>query len=338
MGAIGNTVAGLAGSRSQNKATKANLEAARELNAANYRIFQESRGATGNAFLPLYFGNQEKQLGQDAMTFYNAGRNLFGTPAEQLLKYKQAIGEYQPMLDASRGTLADIFNGNLTDARLEYFRPVGEARETVAATQKQGVLQGLQERLNALNADSARAGYTGTGSFGQNRLLNATIGARQQAAGLGAYANLENAMDRRGIQDQGANLKIASMDLPYQQAQQALNLEMLPMTQVQQNFSRSLAPFEFFRMGQGNFQYAPLPQVQAVPSAAQIGLTGAAAAANQLGSYYANRGAMNNAQQYQAGTYGTTLPSNFSSLGSNYQGQYMNMLQNAQGVDASLYE
>lgn len=260
---VSGTVGGILGSKAQNKATEQNMRAAQETNALNYRLFQEGRGSTGSAFLPLYFGDQEKLLGQDAVSFYNTSKDLLGNPADQAQRYKQITGGYMPMVDASRGTLADVFNGNLTNNRLGYLQPVQAARTNVAKAGAEGVLQALNERINALNASSAKKGYSGTGSFAQNRLLNATIPARQQAAGFMAMADLENAMDTRTVQDQGAQARLQYMDMPFQQAQQALNLEMMPLAQVQQNFSRQLQPFEFFRMGPQTFQADPLPMVGA---------------------------------------------------------------------------
>lgn len=258
MTVISHTTAGVLGSKAQNRATEANMEAAREQRALEERLFHETRGSTGHALLGEYFGGQERQLADDASNFYNQIRAISGSPAEQLRQYQAAIGQYQPMIDASRGTLGDVYNGNLTNARLGYLQPVQESRTNLARTAREGVMQGFNERIAALNAKSAQDG-TGTGSFRQKNLLSATIGARQQAAGVMAGANLQNAMDTRDVQDQGANLRLQYMQMPYQQAQQALNLEMMPLAQVQQNYSRSLQPFEFFRMGPGNLSPTPLP-------------------------------------------------------------------------------
>lgn len=301
MGDIGGIVGGILGSSAQKDASAKNLQAARETNAQNYQMFLQGRGSQGNALLPMYFGNQEQNLSNDAGSFYNASKALLGSPSKQLQDYTQTVNGYMPMQDASRGTLGDVFNGNMTNTRLGYLQPVNAARTNLAQGQQQGIFQGLQQRINALNAQNAQKGFSGTGSFAQNRLLGATIGARQDAANALGQANLANAQDTRGVQDQGMNLRLQMMNQPYQLATQALNLQMQPMNQVQQNFTRSLAPFDFFRMSPGAFQNAPLPQVNAIPGLGQILATGLGNGAQQVGNYFAQKQLGNQYQQMMNG-------------------------------------
>lgn len=256
---VSGSLGAILGSKAQKDAAAKNLQAARETNEANYRMFQEGRGSTGSAFLPLYFGGRERGLANDAMSFYDATKNMLGTPQDQFNRYATTLGGYQPMVNAARGTLGDVFNGNITNSRMEFLQPVNAARTNYAKSQQQGVLGALQERINALNASSAKKGYSGTGSFNQNRLLNSTVPMRQAAAGVMAGADLANAQDVRGVQDQGMEARLRYMDMPFQQAQQALAMEMMPLSQVQQNFSRSMAPFDFFKMGPQSFRADPLP-------------------------------------------------------------------------------
>lgn len=329
MSIVSGTIGAVLGSAAQRDAARKNLQAARESNELNYRMFQEGRGSGGHAFLPMFFGGREKSLAKDAMGFYDASKRLLGSPDEQLTKYNAAIDRFKPLIDASTGTLEDVYNGNLTNTRQGYLQPVKEARVDAAKTQQQSVLDGLKERINALNASSAKKGYSGTGSFAQNRLLNATIGARQGAAGTLAAANLANAEDTRDIYDNGASLKLQLMQMPMQRAQQALNLQMLPLAQVQENFSRSMQPFEFFRMAPSSFRADPLP-MQGADSTWPAVMAGIGNANIGLANMFSNQNAVNNARAYQAGSYGATMPTNWGSLNAGQQGNYMSMLADAQ--------
>jgi len=210
MSVISGTLGAILGSRAQRAQAEANLRAARETNEMNYRMFNEGRGATGHAFLPTYFGGKEQQLAQDAMLNYDQMRAMMGSPEEQLRSYQAAMDQYQPMADAARGTLADVYNGNMTTARLAYLDPVLQARTAQARGQQSAIGQGLAQTQNALAAANARKGFTGTGSFANNRLLAATTGARQAASGVLGAANLANAQDTRGVYDQG-NARVASI-------------------------------------------------------------------------------------------------------------------------------
>ena len=296
MSVISGTLGAILGSRAQRAQAEANLRAARETNEMNYRMFNEGRGATGHAFLPTYFGGKEQQLAQDAMLNYDQMRAMMGSPEEQLRSYQAAMDQYQPMADAARGTLADVYNGNMTTARLAYLDPVLQARTAQARGQQSAIGQGLAQTQNALAAANARKGFTGTGSFANNRLLAATTGARQAASGVLGAANLANAQDTRGVYDQGMETRLKLMDQPFQMAQGALNMKMQPMNQVQSNFSRSLQPFEFFKMGPQGFKADALPQTPFTGSAAQMALTGMGAANQQVGSFFANQAAANAAK------------------------------------------
>lgn len=322
------------GSAAQRDTARKNLEAARETNAMNYRMFLEGRGSTGHAFLPMYFGDQERKIAGDATQFYNQSRELMGSPSQQLQKYTAVMDEFKPMQQAATASLGDVYNGNMTNARLGYLKPVQDARLGAAAGQKQAIFQGLQQRINALSAQQAAKGFSGTGSFAQNRMLDSTIGARQMAANTMSEAELANAVDQRGVMDQQSALRLEMLDRPYQMAGNALNMEMMPMAQVQSNFSRALQPFEFFRMGPDSFKADQLPQTPYIPSAAQIALTGIGAANQQAAQYFMNRQAANQYSQnaanaYAGYNYGSSVPSNWSSLNSAQQGAYMQQLGNA---------
>ena len=262
--------------------------------ALAYQMFQEGRGATGHAFLPLYFGDTEKMLSTDATGYFNAIRAGLGTPQEQYQKNAAIASQYQPMIDQARGTLGDVFSGNMTRARLGYLQPVQQARTAMAKAGAQGIDTALAERINTLNAAERKKGYTGTGLFAQRQLLNSTIGARQAAAQGLAGATLQNAMDTRGVQDQGLQNQLAYMNMPGQLAQQAFALQAMPGQQVAQNFATAARPFETFRMTPQAFQPESMPMVGADMQGAQI--------ANAVGNF--TKGL---AQMYFGGKTGKTI-------------------------------
>jgi len=283
---ISGTVGAILGAQSAKKQAKAMMEAAQKDREFQYQMFQEGRGSTGHAFLPTYFGDKEKSLAQDAMLNYDQMKALAGSPQDQLRSYEAAMAQYQPMVDAARGTLADVYNGNMTTQRLGYLDPVLQARTDAARGQQSAIGQGLAEMKNALAANNARRGFTGTGSFAQNRMLGATMGARQAASGALGAANMANAEDRRGVMDQGMEARLGMMDKPFQMAQGSLNMAMQPMAQVQSNFSRSMQPFEFFKMGAEGFKPDPLPQMPFTPSVGQGIATAVGDFNKQLAGYF----------------------------------------------------
>lgn len=232
--------------------------------------FYKSRGSEGNAVLPLFFGT-----GNDSFEtkLANDFKSLYGSlPSIDPSRYQATIDSFVPMQMDAKGTLADVFNGNNTSNRLRYFQPVANARTSSAKGQQEAILEGLSQRLNALNSDSARKGYSGTGSFAQNRLLGATIGARQQAAGAMSAANLANADDIRNINDQGLNLKLNNLNTPYQMANNSLAFVNMPNDMAVNAFASRLQPLSFFRIGTATPNVvAPMPE-KAIPTDSQIWL------------------------------------------------------------------
>lgn len=153
----------------------------------NYQRFLESRGQGGNALLPLYFQQgTETGLANDALSAYNAMKAASGTPSEEIARYTAATQAMEPAMAEGDSLINRLFNGQLTEEEIRNIQPVLAARGAVATSQKTGILEGLTQRLNALSADRAKAGYTGGGSaFQKNLLTNATIPALQAASTVG---------------------------------------------------------------------------------------------------------------------------------------------------------
>lgn len=329
---ISGTVGAVLGAKSARETNAANLAAARETNDLNLQMFDRARGAYGNSLLPDYFGKFEgQQLMTDTENYYAATKAALGDPWQQEFRYRTLRNQFTPQFNAANQTAADIWNGNITQERLNnlYKAPatakgggqqltalsgaspryspdqrqlmsVAEARLNVPAQQRQAIQQSLQKTLNEIKSINTRQGFTGDSSFLQNRLFGARLGAGEQAAAAESQAILANANDARAIADSGIQLRLSNMDLPYQRAQQAIAFEQLPVEIMQTNQGRALRPFDFFRLGQTPFRYDQLPQGQSVPSAGQIALTGIGAANQQAGSYLLQRDLAN---RYAANPY-----------------------------------
>lgn len=82
--------------------------------------------------------------------------------------------------------------------------PVAEARIRGAEALTTAINLGLESTRDQLRADAAREGFVGPSSFSEAAQARAAIGARQDAARVGADARLQNAMDTRGIAEYGA--------------------------------------------------------------------------------------------------------------------------------------
>src|SRR5882672_8866366 len=74
--AISGTVGAILGANAQNAATSSARKSQKQTNAQNLQMFNESRGSTGSAVLPLYLKNPdgslfESSLGKDLISGYN---------------------------------------------------------------------------------------------------------------------------------------------------------------------------------------------------------------------------------------------------------------------------
>lgn len=265
---------------------KADQKSAKAANDANYNQYLDSRGANGNAVLPMYADpGTEKRLFDEAVAAYDAG--LSGkTPGEVVDHYRQILASMQPTIDAGDQTLADVYNGQMLQDAIGYQKPVADARTAMADVNAEAVNQALRQQMSAIAAEEARKGYSGAGSFANNRLLGATITARQQAAAGKSAANLQNAQDVYGLQREDQTRRLTSLDLAPNRVQQKIALEQAPAQGLANLQNLRTQPLNFFRLSVGN-----PPPVQPIPStgAGQIGLQALGQAASGVGSYYANQ-------------------------------------------------
>ena len=116
MSFISGTVSGVLGASAQNKATKTNMQIARETNEANLRMFQESRGSGGSSILPTYLEpGTEKVIANRAAA---AAQAMFpDNPEMQLAQYQAILEGMRPTIQAGTRQIEDIYSGKLEAER-----------------------------------------------------------------------------------------------------------------------------------------------------------------------------------------------------------------------------
>lgn len=287
MSIVSGTVGGVLSARAQNKATAANLQMAKDQLEQNKLFFDESRGASGHALLPTYFGSAEKELADAAIANFKAQWSSM-TPEQRLQKYSELQAALAPAMAGANATVNDIFSGDLTNRQLGYAQPVFDARTQAADQNRQAIEAALSSELNRQRAVEAARGYAGTGSFANNRMLAATMAAKQQAAALRAQAELQNAMQKQGIQARGEDVKLANLGTPIEQATRGVQFAQMPQSAVAREFQMATEPMNFFRMTPQAFRGDPLPQVQPNVSGLQMAMQGISQAGGALGNAYIN--------------------------------------------------
>lgn len=141
--------------------------------------------------------------GQDILSRVNAGID-------------QAVDINGQAIDGNR-LAAEYDMANQTDAaRRAALQPLLDARTAAAETAQAGVNQGLESDRDRIAAEDALKGYIGGSSLNDANMLRATIGARQNAAGIMAGANVANAGDTRTIGDDTARQRNLYFDADYQ--------------------------------------------------------------------------------------------------------------------------
>lgn len=256
--------------RSAMKAAAANDERVRQQQEAMDTRFHQSRGQGGFAILPEYGGAFEAKSFNDLAEAYDALNSFYGVGANRLQRFADLTKPYQEMAGQAADVGRGIFSGANTDKRLGFAAPVQQSRLNFARGQQQAIKESLLERTNRLAAEAGRRGFVGGGSTENNRMLLATVGARQQAAGAMSRAELENAIESAGIRAQGLDRQERNLALPTQLAQQRLLFEMLPASAQAQLQQQLQAPFSFYRLGTAQAATLPMPQVQAYPSNLQL--------------------------------------------------------------------
>ena len=133
-------------------------------NNQNRRMFDFSRGAKGNAVLPMYLQTENGKpwegdvLGRDLMNIYDVTNAL--SPEEEMAKYREVVARYAPAQDAADNIGAGIFTDGITDKMLANAKPVQQARLEIAPIKKQTAMEALETTLNEINAAQAALNRT----------------------------------------------------------------------------------------------------------------------------------------------------------------------------------
>jgi hypothetical protein len=308
LGALGSVLGANSAKSSAAKAADANLRNTADTNAANYKLFQESRGAIGpdgfgHSILPNYFGGNEQDMAKQAYDNFNRLNQGVGATQGYLQGYQNAL---RPAITSSLGAIANRFNGQDLAQRLGYAQPVFDARlaqagvygrgaRNTAAAQSGSINTALLEALGQLNAQRSAQGFVGGGTFDRNRMLASLTGARGQAAVGTAQADAlannsqqaalyQNAVDRQGYQL--SDLENMSNTGYLSGALQNLgNFESYPAMQAAALYQNAQSPLNYFRIAPQTFQNAPAPQQTPQIGSGQVWGAGLGALGSALSSY-----------------------------------------------------
>jgi hypothetical protein len=292
MSIISGTVSGIMGANAQKDANKTNLQLTRETNDLNRLMFDESRGASGSSVLPTYLEpGSEKLLANRAAA---AAQAMFpDNPDLQIAQYQAILERMRPAIQAGTKQIDDIFTGRLESERAAALAPVLAARENLATANVDAINLAVQDAINRMSAQEAAKGYEGTGSFAQNRMLQALTQARQQAAQQKAGAILQNEMDKKELSDAMSQLRLSSVDAPVNRVAQLTQVEQAPQIALGNLSQLSTRPLEFFRIGANAFRADQPNPVSAIPSAAQIALGNVSKVGGEvLGAYLTSKGTL----------------------------------------------
>ena len=311
-------------SDSASEANATNQATADSDRALAYKMFLQSKGAEGNALLPMYMpSGTETNLGNQAYATYLAEQAALGTPQDQIKSYQEIVNSMTPAMNAGDTLVNQLFSGELEKQQLQNIQPILTAREGVAKAQKVGIMEGLIARTNALIADRARSGYQGGGSAFQNNLLtSATIPALQAAGTVGAQTDVANAADVASIKNTAINTRLNNLNLPTSQAANRIQMKQMPATATGNAYTTSLQPFNFFKLNQSAFQPQSSPLVSPVANTGQIVAAGVGSGASTLGNYFATRSLINQLNANNTLT-GTTAPSSYLDPNFNQQDAQM---------------
>lgn len=292
MSIVSGTVGAILGSKAQKDANRTNKAIADEANRINMQMFQESRGSGGSSILPTYLDpGSEKLIANRAAS---AAMAMFpNDPKAQLAQYQSILASMQPAIDAGTAQIADIYNGNLEMERAAALAPVLEARTAGADANVDAINLALAEAQGRIAANEAAKGYSGGGSFANNRMLQAILQARQQGAREKASAALQNAVDKRMLSDAMSGLRLSSVDSAVNRAAQLTQAAQVPQMALGNLSQAATRPLDFFRIQPQAFRVDQQPFVSAVPGAAQLAMQGLSQTGGQvLGAYLQSNGTL----------------------------------------------
>ncbi len=163
------------------------------------------------------------------------------------------------------------------------------ARIKLAGARKDASLQALENKLNEIKAIQGRKGYTGDSLGSQRIRFDATRKILGDAAIDQSTAELQNSIDSANIRRGGIQRRLASGNLPIDQAMREGQFAGLPGQILRQNAEDNISIFNPFRVN-GGFQTMRRPDsVEPLPTNRGIISGQMAGTAQDVGSYLARR-------------------------------------------------
>lgn len=283
--------------RSAAKSERA-AQAENERRAAADRAFiLDLARTTPGTLNPAIFGegqsNLGNRLGADIGATWQAVQRYYGgTPGGRVGNLERIVGESEGARQGAQRSVSDLFSGALTNQRIASAEPIFAGRTKLAGTQRQGIQQARSDRLAKIEAQQQQRGYSGAGSAETTAALRAAIPFEQAAAGVGAQAELENAMQRAAIEDEVRRTQLENIELPYYLAQQSASLYDLPAMSAYQPYLALNQALDPYRV---NIPYGALPRTPprvATPSDAQLYWAAGAESADAIADAALSYGAM----------------------------------------------
>lgn len=274
-------VSSVESSEAQAKAAQQQAQSQQNANQTNLQEFEESRGSTGSAVLPLYLKESglpfEGQMGQDLISAYNET----GTP---LSTFQSAAAPLATSETKANEFTNDIFTGGVTNKLLEQAQPVQQARLSSA---RQNAMTTLNQTLDAIDAAQAGKGFSGD-SFGNRSLrFQANLGANNSIS----TANEANLGETQQIKNYGdVTLPLNNLSLPSTMAGQNEAYTFLPQASFLQSKVAQQQPFNFMRIGPGTPpSVAPLPTAPPGLSTGNAIAQGVGSVGSAALNYYLNQ-------------------------------------------------
>lgn len=285
LGTAGSMISANGARVAQNRANDANAANAAATNALNKQMFDESRGSTGSAVLPTYLKAYEASLGEGAAKSAQAIMDSGGGSEARIRAGMDSVGRYMPLVTSGDNYLSSLYGGGLLDQRRASMDPVLAARTQAAEASANAINQSIYGNIGKMDAAAASKGFLGGSSFDRNRILMASIGSNLAAAQQRSGARLQNATDLNSLNESDVAMRMQNLNQPFSRASSLLSMQYDPLQKESALASNAMAPLSFFKLGQGAFQYQPMPTVQPVPSSGMIAGAGLGALGSALGSY-----------------------------------------------------
>jgi hypothetical protein len=316
--AAGSALGGLSSASAQRRAAALQRQTDLETLAQNRQFYDESRGSTGHAILPVYFGAAEEELAGNAA---DAARTLFGTASNVSNRSRAINSDYAPVVMAGDQFLGSIYDGSLLADRQSAVDTVKGARTGRAKSRAGAIDQALGETLAALRAGRLGRGFRGESTFDITRAQDATMGARRAAATEFGDANLENAMDDRALREADVQLRLGALDMPFSRARSRIAMETMPLSAQADAYSAALSPLNFFRIGTGSPPQAPYRTIEATPNAGMVFGSALAQGGSALGQYFAQQQAAQQMRDLYTNFYGGQAIQNSGFMNMDFTGQ-----------------